>query len=241
MVNALEDFLAKFIESLTTVGNDIVTRFAQVVPDLILAIILVLIGLLIARIVKQVVIKILQSTKVDQWIDEQNLTAAIGGKEISAIVGSLTKWYVIGLFLAQAAGLLKLATFERYLTTLFIETQGGGTPVFFALLGAVVVMLVGLLIARYARNIIEATTFKLKRVAGILAEAIIIVFAGIISLNLVFGEGVAMQVLGLLTTFIEPFLQAFAWVIAIVVGVTLLLDRTDDIKKVLRDVKKAFK
>ncbi len=241
MVNALEEFLAKFIESLTSVGNDILTRFAQVVPDLILAIILVLIGWLVARIVKQVVIKILQSTKVDQWIDEQNLTAAIGGKEISAIAGSLTKWYIIGLFLAQAAELLSLATFKQYLTALFIEAPGGGTPVFFALLGAVVVMLVGLLIARYARNIIEATTFKLKRVAGILAEAIVVIFAGLISLNLVFGRDAAILIQNQINAFITPFIWAFAIVLAVVLGLRILIDWKADLKKLSDELRKALK
>ena len=102
-------------------------------------------------------------------------------------------------------------------------------------------MLIGLLIARYARNIIEVTTFKLKKIVGILAEAIIIIFAGIVSLNLLFGENVANQVLGLLKTFIDPFLWAFAIVIAVVVGLRILIDWKADLKKLSDELKKALK
>jgi len=216
-------------------------EFVRVIPGIIAAIIIVLIGWVLARIVKQVVIKLLQSTKIDQWIDEQNLTAAIGGKEISALIGSLTKWYVIGIFLAQAVGWLQLQTFKTYLERLFVFTADNPTPIFFSLLGAVLVMVAGLLVARYFRNLVEATTFRLKKTLGLGAEAIVLIFAGLLALTLIVGPDVAGIIVYLLNLFLAPFVWAFAIVLAIVVGVRILVDWKDDLKKLSAEIKKAVK
>ena len=233
--------IAEFTNSIGALAINLWVEFVRVIPGIIVAIILVFVGWVLARIIKQVVIKILQSTKVDQWIDEQNLTAAIGGKEVSALVGSLTKWYVIGIFLAQAVEMLELETFRRYLVLLFIEGPGESTPVFFALLGAVIVVMAGLLAARYVRNIIEATTFRLKKTAGLVAEAIVLIFTGVLALTLIVGPETSAIIVDLLKSFIDPFIQAFAYMLAVVVGISLLVNSKADLKKISDELKKAIR
>ena len=235
------DYISQFVESMTAVGRSISNEFIKVVPGIVGAIIIILIGWVLARIIKQIVIKLLQSTKIDRWIDEQNLTAAIGGKEVSALVGSLTKWYIIGIFLAQAVGWLQLKTFEIYLERLFVFTEGNPTPVFFSLLGGVVVVVAGLLIARYFRNLIEATTFRLKRIMGLAVEAIVLVFAGMLALTLIVGAEIANIIVILLQMFLTPFIQAFAYMLAIVVGISLLVNSKVELRKIADELKKAVK
>jgi len=240
MANILNEFVGSIYDAVVT---NIGREFIRVIPGLVAAIIIVLIGWVLARIIKQVVIKLLQSTKIDQWIDEQNLTAAIGGKEVSALVGSLTKWYVLGIFLAQAVGWLKLETFRVYLERLFVFSgeAGAPSPIFFSLLGGVVVMAAGLLIARYFRNRIEATTFRLKRIFGLGLEGVVLLFTGVLALTLVVGADIANIVLDLLQLFLTPFIQAFAWVLAIVVGISLLTNSRAELKKVVDELKKSVK
>ena len=234
----LNQFLGSLYNALVV---NIWDEFVKVVPGIVAAIIIVLIGWVLARIIKQVVIKILQSTKVDQWIDEQNLTAAIGGKEVSALIGSLAKWYVLGIFLAQAVGWLKLDIFTAYLERLFVFSNSNPSPIFFSLLGGIVVMVAGLLVARYSRNIIEATTFQLKKIFGIIAEAIVIIFAGILALTIVVGPDIANVMVRLLELFLTPFIQAFAWVLAIAVGISILVNSKEELKKISAELKKAVK
>jgi len=235
------DLLSKFLESIYTIGENIWMEIIRVIPGFVAAIVIIGLGVLVARFVKHIVIKLLQSTKVDQWIDEQNLTAAIGGKEVSSLVGSLTKWYVLGIFLAQAVGWLQLETFKIYLERLFVFSSSNTSPIFFSLLGAIVVVAAGLLIARYFRNLIEATTFKLKKVLGLLAEAIVLIFAGMVALTLVVGADIANVVMDLLQLFLTPFIQAFAWVLAFVVGISLLINSKDELKKIANELKKIAK
>jgi len=236
------DYIAEFISSMyEALVINLWTEFIRVIPGIVAAIIIVLIGWVLARIIKQIVIKILQSTKVDQWIDEQNLTAAIGGKEVSALVGSLTKWYVMGIFLAQAVGWLNLRTFEVYLERLFVFSESNPTPIFFSLLGGVVVMVAGLLVARYFRNLVEATTFRLKKIAGIAVEGIVLIFTGMLALTLIVGPAVANVIVSLLNLFLTPFIQAFAYMLAVVVGISLLVNSKADLKRISDELKKAVK
>ena len=234
----LNQFLGSLYNALVV---NIWDEFVKIAPGIVAAIIIVLIGWILARIIKQVVIKILQSTKMDQWIDEQNLTAAIGGKEVSALAGSLTKWYVLGIFLAQAVGWLQLDIFTTYLERVFVFSDSNPSPIFFSLLGGIVVMVAGLLVARYFRNMIEATTFRLKKIAGILAEAIVIIFAGILALTVIVGPDIANVMVRLLELFLVPFIQAFAWVLAIVVGISVLVNSKEELKKISTELKKALK
>ena len=198
---AISHFLDSLYQALVV---NIWDEFVEIVPGIIAAIIIVLIGWVLARIIKQIVIKILQSTKVDRWIDEQNLTAAIGGKEISSLVGSLTKWYIIGIFLAQAVGWLNLDIFTDYLERIFVFSNNNPSPIFFSLLGGIVVMGAGLLVARYFRNLIEATTFRLKKAFGLIVEAIVLIFSGMLALTLIVGLEIANLLITLLDLFLTP-------------------------------------
>jgi len=234
-----------FLQSLSDAlfSNLLNEAMAKTILGIIAAIIIVLIGWVLAKIVKQVIIKILQSTKVDQWIDEQNLTAAIGGKEVSALVGSLTKWYIIGIFLAQAVDWIELKIFSTFLQRLFVfsETPGAPIPIFFALLGGIVVMATGLLVARYARNKVEATTFKMKTLAGLSAEGIILIFFGMFALTVIAGPEIALVIVDLLRLFLTPFITAFAYMLAFVVGISLLVNNKVELKKISDEFKKALK
>ena len=82
MTDLVTDLVSQFAGGVNKATMKIWESFVDVVPALILGVVIIGIGWFIGNLVKKIVVKILQSTKIDQWIDEQNLTAAIGGKEI---------------------------------------------------------------------------------------------------------------------------------------------------------------
>jgi hypothetical protein len=205
--------------------------------------ILILIGWVIGKILKQIVIRVLQTTRVDQWIDEQNLSAAIGGKEVSALAGSLVKWYVIVLFLAAATGLciapsasgqcVKLAALENFFTALVAYIP--------KVLGGIVVFVGGLLLGRYAKNAVEITQHKMKHIASTLAEGIIVLFTGILALTLILTEKTMETLAIYLDIFISPFIKAFAVVAAVLLGIVCLMAFKEDLRKMATDLKKSLK
>jgi len=234
------DILSKTFEDMVSglqaAGEKMVVDSIPILLSLVGAAIIILIGWLVGKIIKQIVIKVLQSTRVDQWIDEQNLAAAIGGKEVSALAGSLVKWYIIVLFLAEAANIIQLEALKKFLEALVYYVPGA--------LAGMVVFVGGLLLGRYAKNAIELTQHKMKRSAAVLAEGIIVLFSGILALTLLLGDKgpVTMDTLyNFLNMFIGPFINAFAWVAAIVLGISIVLGFKSEILKLGQEIKKDVK
>ncbi|MBN2066902.1 MAG: hypothetical protein JW744_00360 [Candidatus Diapherotrites archaeon] len=238
MVNGdmVTDIVTGTVTALQTAGEKLVLDSIPILLSLIGAAIIILIGWIIGKIIKQIVIKVLQSTRVDQWIDEQNLAAAIGGKEVSVLAGSLVKWYIIVLFLAEAANLIKLEALKKFLEALVYYVPGA--------LAGIVVFVGGLLLGRYARNAVELTQHKMKRVAAALTEGVIVLFSGILALTLLLGEKgpeYMATLKGYLDTFIGPFIVAFAVVVAIIIGLSIAAGFKEELLKIGKDVKKAVK
>ena len=226
------DLLEQLAQGIEQAGVRVWTSFVEVVPALILAIIIIIIGWLIGKIVKKIVIKILQSTKVDQWIDEQNLTAAIGGKEMSALIGSFVKWYIIWVALWVAADSIKLQGLSQFVQALVFYIP--------QVLAALLVVILGLLLGRYLKNALEATQHRFKKPAAALTEMVVVLFAGILALTLVLGEGKVQILVQLLNIFLTPFLWSIAIAIGIVVGLSFGLAFKSEIQKFATDIKKGY-
>jgi len=226
----------EIVSNAGVVVSAILVNAGWVLLSVVGAMILLAIGWVLGDIVKRITVRVLKSTKVDKWFEEQDLSDAIGGKDISMITGSILKWYIIVLFLAGAAEIVRLKSLQAFLEGLRLYIP--------LVLGGIIVFVSGLLLARYARNSIETTKHKMKKVAGVLAEAIIVLFSGVLALTLALGENgpAYMNVIAeYLKIFIQPFIVAFAYMLAIVMGIQLLTTFGDDIKKIMTDVKKSLK
>jgi hypothetical protein len=226
------DLIEQFGEGLRQAAFKIWGSFVDVIPALILAIIIIVIGWFIGNIVKKIVIKILQSTKVDQWIDEQNLTAAIGGKEMSALIGSFIKWYIIWVSLWVAADSIKLQGLSQFVQALVFYIP--------QVLAALLVIILGLLLGRYLKNALDTTQHRFKKIAASLTEMIVVLFAGILSLTLVLGEGKVQILVQLLNIFLTPFLWSIAIAVGIVVGISFGLAFKAEITSFAADIKKNY-
>ena len=137
-----------YLGSIQTIGGNLidilVLQATQWIVKLLSVVVIVLVGYIVAKVIKQIVIKLLQSTKIDQWVDEQNLTAAIGGREVSVLSGSIVKWWIVVVVLQQSLIVLQLDVLGGFLGAL-------ANYILLALV-AMVMIIIGLLLARYARN-----------------------------------------------------------------------------------------
>lgn len=217
-----------YLQPITTITSNLadilVFQATQWLIKLIAVVIIFVVGWLVAKVVKQIVVKLLQSTKVDQWVDEQNLTAAIGGREVSQIVGSIVKWWIVVIVLQQSLAVLQLDVLGGFL--------GALASWILAALVALVMLIIGLLLARYARNAVQATDHKYKRTAGIVLEIVIIYLAVVLALRTV-----KVDVTILEDAFRIAF-AAFALVIAIIVGVSFGLAFKEDAQKIVTEIRK---
>ncbi len=218
--------LDKIVLGVQNIAGATFTRVSQVIPEVILAVIFIIIGWVIGHIVKWVVVKIVENTRVDEWIEEQNLSHAIGGHTLAVILGSIAKWSIVAVVLAEAARSLKMEIIGGILINIAVLV--------FQVLFLLLIVIAGLLFARYIRNVIEITTHRFRKTAGIAAEVVIIYLAAIIG----------FQTTGLIdvTILVQIFIIAFTAICltaAIVIGISFGFAMRDEAKHIVRDFEKS--
>ena len=107
-------------------------------------------------------------------------------------------------------------------------------------LGGILFFVLALLFARYIANQIRELHHKLKNIAAFTVEAVIVLFAAIIGLQMVLGSAVAQTIIQLLQIFVQPFIMALAIVFGVVVGLSSGLAFKDEIVKFAREVKREY-
>lgn len=223
--------IADTLSRTTTAFQDTVYRladgFANAVVGVIIGVIFVAIGWIVGVAIKKIVTRILETLKVDEWAKEHDLTPAIGHLSLSSLVGSFVKWYVILIFLAQAATFVELAYVQTVLSALVFYI-----PI---LLGAAIIFLAGLMVGRFVRNKVLKTKHKFRDTAALLVELLIDYVALVIAL-----QTVGFNVTILLDAFRISF-SAFVVTAAIVVGLAFALSFRKEIKEAVLDIAKGFK
>lgn len=220
-----EEFFQSTGLTITLALEKLAQSFIETLPILVGAIIIILFGYLVGKLVEHIIIKLMKKTSIDEWVDEQNLTGAVGGKKISSIIGAFAKWYIIAIFLAQAVNSFNLKVLENFLSTIaFYIPQ---------ILLALVIVISGLLIGRYVKNAVEATTYNYRKTFGFALEILIVYMAMVMGLDTI--EGISVTIL--LDAFRIAFTAA-ALTIAIIVGISFGFAFKDDAKKALKEMKK---
>ncbi|HLD58477.1 MAG TPA: hypothetical protein VI977_02440 [archaeon] len=232
------------VDVLTMVYEQLLIPLVRVVIWLVLAIAIMIIFWLIGKLVKRIVVQILQSFGVDAWVEEHKITSAVGNKKVSDILGSLAKWYFIVLGLAVVVG---SPNFFGSFFGIELQPLPGLSDFLWGLanylpvaLGGILFFVLALLFARYIANQIRELHHKLKNIAAFTVEAVIVLFAAIIGLQMVLGSAVAQTIIQLLQIFVQPFIMALAIVFGVVVGLSSGLAFKDEIVKFAREVKREY-
>jgi len=216
---------------LTSIGEAVYSAVVSVwhtlmgaLPSIVAAVLFIILGYVIGWVAKKVFIRFLKAAGVDDWMKEQNLVGAIANKSISEVAGSIVKWYIFFVFLKQAVELVKLQTLTEVL----------GFWIQYALLviAAIVVILAGLIIGRYARNALESTKHSMRRLAGLIIELTIVYIAVVMGI----------RIIGLPTGMLESAfliaLAGFVIAISIAIGISFGFALKDDAKTIVKEFKK---
>ena len=151
--------------------NDLWREIVLVVPELLGAIIVLIIGAFIAVILGHALRIVLEKTPLDKAVKKAKLTKAIGHTNVSSLLGELLKWYIIIIFLGAAVDLVHLGPLSDLLTRFVLWLPN--------LLVAFVVMLVGLIVSHFVEmKVMEHTNVKgMQASATALKWILIVVFA----------------------------------------------------------------
>ena len=89
--------------------------FVMVIPGIIAAIILLIIGYFVALGIGHLFKLLLEKTGLDHYVEKSRFSKAVGHFHLSRLMGEIIKWYIFVIFLAQAVDLLELGTLSALL------------------------------------------------------------------------------------------------------------------------------
>lgn len=219
-------------EFLNSIGWGVVSPLKSIwsgivgaVPGIVAAIVVIIVGYLVALIVSSVVERILKKINLDNWVFEKtHMSHAVGRFDLTHVLGLITKWYIIVLFLGTAAGVISLGPLSR-----FLEKLAMWIP---AVIVAVIIGLFGVLAGMYVEKKVVETKAKGSKIVASIAKWVIYVFTALIVLDQA-GVQIAMAQNSFLI-----LLSGVVLMLALLVGISFGLAFKDDAKKIISDVKK---
>jgi len=148
----------------------------NILPGIVGALIILVIGYIIGWIASWIVEKVLTKIQFNKCvIGKTNVCKATGNMDLSKIIGLITKWGIFALFLASAASVVQLAGLAFFLQEVAFWIPN--------LIAAVIIALVALIAGDYASYKIEETKIKSSRFVGLGAKVVIVFLGAVIALK----------------------------------------------------------
>ena len=198
------------------------------IPEVIGALVVILLGVLVGWAIKTVVVKALRFVKVKPYTDAIGLNKVFKTKEdLVELVGDLVKWVVIIVFLIPAFNILGLGDVN--------EIVKGIVAYLPKVVVAAAILMVGAVLADLASRAVEATAQTIgAKTAAIVADVTrwsVMVFTVLVALNQ----------LGIASDIINTLITGVVALIAIAGGLAFGLGGQDAAKDVIARVRKNLK
>ena len=196
-------------------------------PNILVGIIILLIGIVIAAFVKQLVIKILQALHIDSYLKKYNIPSGDKGFSWVEILAEIVRWFIIILFLIPTADVWQLPQFALILNTFLFYL-----PNVFV---AAIIGVVGLVFAKLTAEVVAVSTKGFSKDISRIATSTVRVSITIFVILAVLSQlGVAQDLIRILFT-------GFVAMIALAGGLAFGLGGKDFAKTLLDNLQKKLK
>ena len=184
--------MAGWLDGLTNAVTTSLTQILLFLPTIILAILLLGLGYILARLVSIVVTRVLQFAGFDRLLSRtaiQTLLERSGTRQkVSEILGMIGFWIIFLVFLIKASETLHLAIVSDALTTIAYYIPKIGV--------AVLVLILGLIAANFVRELITMTCSSAGITHGtIVAQAVYVAVVLLIVVTAIDVLGIDTQLL----------------------------------------------
>ncbi|MBI2670396.1 hypothetical protein HYX18_00220 [Candidatus Woesearchaeota archaeon] len=221
MPNGLESTSTAVLDPLYTLWLSLKT----ILPGLVAAIIVLIIGYFTALVIGHVVKLILEKIGLDAKLKKAKLVSAIGHTHWSIVLGEITKWYIFIIFLQVAVDLLAIGTLTSLLDRLVRWLPNA--------IAAILVFIVGLAVAHLMEiKVTEHTQMKGMKMVGSLLRLVVIILALVIGLRQLGLE------ISLIENLILIIVAAIAIGMALALGIGLGLGLKNDAARWILDFKR---
>lgn len=218
-------------DSVTAVSRsleDLYVRFINFLPDFLVAVIVLVIGWIVASAVAKLIRSVLNSAKIDEVGDKlglDQLSARTGVKmSISATMAWLVKWFIlIAIFLA-AADILELDQISDFLNQVLLYIPN--------VVAAAAILLVGSLVARFlsrlVRHSVQAAGLASADLLGSMTQWAVMIFTVLATLDQ----------LKVASAFVQTLFTGFIAMLAIAGGLAFGLGGREHASKVLDKIER---
>jgi hypothetical protein len=213
-----------FVANVGTAVKTLLNNSLLALPGIIAAIIILILGYIIAALIGWVVTEFLDRLKLDKRVQRICKTDVIRNAELSDFVGIIVKWYIFILFLGQAVELVDLGVLTGFLTLVV-----GWLP---NLIVAVILIILALILGDYTAAKVMSTRIKGAKAVSQLLYFAIVILVGIIALKQI---GIDVSIL---ENIILAIVGALAIGIGLALGISLGLGLKDDAKKFIKNLHK---
>lgn len=170
-------------DALLTAFTFVITQILNFLPSLFAAIIVFLVGLLLARWLKKLTEGLLSNLKLSQILGKtgfaQFLEKAEVKLKIEVILGNIVEWLIIFVFFIATVNILGLKSVSDVLNTVLASIP--------RVLSAAFVFTAGVLLAGVVESLVKGSVaqvdIKLGRLAGKFASWLVVVFAILAAVN----------------------------------------------------------
>ena len=211
--------------------QDIWEKFLLALPNIIAAIIVFLIGILVAVILERAVEKIFKVLVIDKTLSKLGIEKAAkkAGVRVNSgrLVGGLVKWFIIIVFLWAAVDILNLAGVSEFLKGIALYIPN--------IVAAVLILIAGAIIAYFVERTVTTSLRAASKehyvfVSGV-AKWAVLIFAILAALNQ----------LGIAPEIIQTLFMGIVVMLAIAGGLAFGLGGKDLAHEILEKVKRDFK
>ncbi|MGA9665985.1 MAG: hypothetical protein WBQ69_05990 [Gallionella sp.] len=161
----MEDFLKLILEPL----KELFLKFKAFVPSLLAMLVILLVGIVIARIVKLLLVKFLTAIKFDSWSDRMGFTKLMRKGDLwakpSAILGEIVFWLLIIVTLMSGLNALQIPAIDLLVGQFFSYIP--------RVFSAAMIMIVGYVLSGFiSRTVLITAANSGFRYAKLLAKAV---------------------------------------------------------------------
>lgn len=206
-------------------------ELAAFLPRFALAVIVFIIGWLVAVLVYRGIVALIDAIKLDRLLEPTGLNAFVArsghGFSSGKIIGWLVKWFIIIAFLVAAFNIVGWDSVNAILTQIAIYIP--------RVILAAFVMFAGFIIADFVKRVVagstKATRFAQANLVGSFTKWVIIIFTLLIVLNLI----------GLAATVVNSLIIGFIAMIALAGGIAFGLGGKDVAREALENFQREIK
>ncbi len=201
--------------------------FLSFLPNLIVAIIIFAIGWFVSVGIGKLITRILNSFRLNQFFEgkgwKESLAKVDIKMDISGLIGSLVKWFLVIIFLSIAADILKLEQFSSFLNKIVVWLPN--------LIIAALIFVVAVIIADLLEKIIKGFAKTIGTSYAKTLGAVIRWAIWIFAIFAILGQ------LGIAPTIINAIIMGLVGMLALAGGLAFGLGGRDEAANLIRQIK----